>query len=49
VWEEAEMVIKRVNQEAASNTSLMRTAVGACISKEGATLLTKTLKELTDG
>lgn len=49
VWEEAEIVVQRVNQEKASDTSLMRVAVGAVISKEGAKLLDKVLKELTHG
>jgi uncharacterized protein HemY len=49
VWEEAELIVQRLNQQAASNTSLMRIAVGAVISKEGAQLLDKVLKELNHG
>ena len=48
VWDEAEIIVHRVNQEMASSTSLMRTAIGAAISKEGSKLLDKVLKELTD-
>lgn len=49
VWEEAEILVQRINQEEASRTSLLRLAASAALSKEGAKLLTQVLKELTDG
>jgi hypothetical protein len=49
VWDEAEIVVERMNQEDASRTVLLQLAAASIISKEGGKLLKKTLKELTDG
>lgn len=49
VWEEAQIVVERVNQEEASRTALLQIAGSAVMSKDGAKLLKKVLKELTDG
>ena len=49
VWEEAQIVVERVNHEEASRTALLQIAGSAVMSKEGSKLLKKVLKELTDG
>jgi len=49
VWEEAQMVVERMNQEEASRTALLQIAGSAVMSKKGAKLLQKVLKELTNG
>ena len=49
VWEEAQLVVERMNHEEASRTALLNIAGAAVMSKDGAKLLKKVLKELTDG
>ena len=49
VWEEAQLVVERANQEEASRTALLQIAGAAVMSKNGAELLQKVLKELTNG
>lgn len=49
VWEEAEIVVERINQQEASRTTLLHAAGAAVMSKKGAQALKKLLKELTDG
>ena len=49
VWEEAQIVVQRVNQELASSTALLQIAGAAVMSKPGAKALQKVLKELTSG
>jgi hypothetical protein len=49
VWEEAQIVVQRINQEEASRTALLHLAGAAVMSKKGAKLLQKALKELTNG
>lgn len=48
-WEEAEIVVNRQNQEAASNTTLLHAAASAVMSKEANRKLRTMLKELTSG
>lgn len=48
VWEEATLVVERINREAASNTALLQLAAGSLLSKEAGKQLKKTLKELLD-
>jgi hypothetical protein len=47
VWEEAQIVVQRINQELASSTALLQIAGSAVMSKPGAKALQKVLKELT--
>ena len=49
VWEEASIVVERLNQEEASRTALLQLAGAAVMSKKGASLLQKVLKEMTNG
>lgn len=49
VWEEARIVVERINQEEASRTTLLHAAAAAVMSKKGGQALKKLLKELTDG
>lgn len=49
VWEEAQLVVDRINHEAASNTALLQIAGSAVMGKQGMQLLKKVLKELTSG
>lgn len=49
VWEEAQIVVNRWNQEEASRAALLNKAVAALLSKNGGQAFKKTLKELTDG
>ncbi len=49
VWEEARIVVDRVNQETASSATLMQAAMVGANSKKGAQAFKKILKELTDG
>lgn len=49
VWEEAQIVVERVNHEEASRTALLQIAGSAVMSKEGAKLLKNILKDMTDG
>lgn len=46
VWDEATLVVERMNREAASNTALLQLAAGSLLSKEAGKQLKKTLKEL---
>lgn len=46
VWDEATLVVERMNCEAASNTALLQLAAGSLLSKEAGKQLKKTLKEL---
>lgn len=49
VWEEAQIVVERTNQEEASRTALMQLAGLGVMSKKGAQALRKVLKELSNG
>lgn len=49
VWEEAQLVVERMNQELASSTALFTAAIGGALSKKGNAELKKVLKELTGG
>ena len=49
VWEEAQIVVERLNQEEASRTALFQLAGAAVMSKKGNSLLQKVLKEMTNG
>jgi len=49
VFEEAMIVVERVNQETASHMALMNLVGHAVMSKKGASALKKALKELTSG
>lgn len=49
VWEEAQIVVMRINQEEASRTTLMQLAYLGSKTKKGARELQKVLKELTNG
>lgn len=49
VWEEAQIVVERVNHEEASRTALLQIAGSAVMSQKGAKLLQKILKDMTDG
>lgn len=49
VWEEAKIVVDRLNQEEASRTALLQLAGAAVMSKKGSELLQKVLKEMTNG
>ena len=49
VWEEAQIVVERLNQEEASRTALLQLAGAAVMSKKGNALLQKVLKEMNDG
>lgn len=49
VWDEASIVVDRINQEAASNTVLLQLAGSAVMGKKGMNVLKKVLKELTGG
>lgn len=49
VWEEARIVVERMNQEEASRTALLQMAGSAVMSKKASQTLQKILKELTDG
>lgn len=49
LWEEAQIVVERINQEEASRTALLQLAGAAVMSKKGAKLLQNVLKEMTDG
>lgn len=49
VWEEASIVVERINNEAASNTALLQIAGAAVMGKPGLQQLKKVLKELTSG
>lgn len=49
VWEEAEIVVQRVNQESANNTALFQLAGAAVQHAEGRRKLIQVLKELTSG
>ena len=46
VWDEAMLVVERMNREAASNTALLQMAAGSLLSKDAGRQLKKTLKEL---
>lgn len=46
VWEEATLVVERMNHEAASNMALLQLAAGSLLSKEAGKQFKKTLKEL---
>lgn len=46
VWDEARIVVDRMNQEDASRTTLFNLAYSGANSKKGAALLRKALKEL---
>lgn len=48
VWDEATLVVERMNREAASNTALLQLAAGSLLSKDAGKQLKKTLKELLD-
>lgn len=49
VWEEAMIVVERVNQELASHMALMQLVGHSVMSKNGAKALRTALKELTSG
>lgn len=49
VWDEAQIVVERLNQEEASRTALLQLAGAAVMSKKGNSLLQKVLKEMTNG
>lgn len=49
VWEECQIVVERMNQELASQISLINLAGHGVMSKKGASALRKVLKELTSG
>jgi len=49
VFEEAQIVVERMNQEEASRTALLQLAGAAVMSKKGNAALQKVLKELTNG
>lgn len=49
VWEEAQIVVERSNQEEASRATLLNSAVGALLSKDGQKAFKKVLKELNNG
>ena len=49
LWEEAQIVVERMNQEEASRTALLHLAGAAVLSKKGNSLLQKVLKELQNG
>lgn len=49
VWEEAQIVTQRMNQEEASRTVLMQLAGASLLDKKGAKQLQKVLKELMNG
>lgn len=49
VWEESRIVVERVNQENASQATLMQAAMIGANSKKGAQAFRKILKEMTDG
>lgn len=47
VWEEAMLVVERMNREAASDKVLLQLAAGSLLSKDAGRQFKKTLKELT--
>lgn len=47
VWEEATLVVERMNREAASDKVLLQLAAGSLLSKDAGRQFKKTLKELT--
>jgi len=49
VFEEAQIVVERMNQEEASRTALLQLAGAAVMSKKGNAALQNVLKELTNG
>lgn len=49
VWEEAQIVTQRMNQEEASRTVLMQLAGASLLDKKGAKQLQKVLKEFMNG
>lgn len=49
VWEEAQMVVKRQNQMAATGVGLFQMAVSAMLDKDAGKKLRETLEGLTDG
>lgn len=49
VWEEAMIVVERMNQELASQMALMQLVGHSVMSKNGAKALRTALKELTSG
>lgn len=48
-WAEAQIVVERLNNDAASNTVLLQLAISAVMSKQGAKLLKDVLKGMTSG
>lgn len=49
LWQEAQLVVERANQEEASRAVLMQAAIGSVLGKEGQKHFKKILKELNGG
>ena len=49
VWLEAEIVVRRINNDHATSALLNQMAVSSLFSKEGGQQFSNTIKELTDG
>lgn len=49
VWDEARIVISRINKEEAGRMTLLQLAAASILSKKGAALFKKTVKGLING
>lgn len=48
LWEEAELVVERLNREDASRAVLMQSTIASVLSKEGGQAFKTLIKELLD-